>query len=111
MIKSYPIQHDFFFTDVDLNERGYSGCIKDNYSGEFGPVILFSDILDLKSENQFEKIAFNVPLSLFQPILVLDVWPNEDEGIITEYAKILLKLSLERLNQHGIKPLIALNNK
>lgn len=52
MTKSYPIQHDFFFTDVDLNEQGYSGHIKDNYSGEFGPVILFSDILDSKNENQ-----------------------------------------------------------
>lgn len=52
---------------------------------------------------KFEKIAVKVPLSLFQPILVLDVWPNEDDGIIAEYAKILLKLSLERLDQYGIK--------
>lgn len=108
MKKSYPIQHDFLFTDADLYEQGYVGEIKEDCSKEPGILISFSDFLKAKEEPQLEEIVFRVPVvTLFPPVLVLDEWPNEDDVVALEYAKILLKFVIERLNKEDIYPVVA----
>lgn len=111
MSKNYSVQHDFLFEDASLEENGYAGVILQHCDTDYGSVILFSAILSLKSSNQFEGLMNNIPITLFPPLLLLDFWPSEKQGIVATYARVLLYLVLKRLWKKEIYPIVAINKE
>ena len=94
MRKDYQIQHSFLFEEVRLVEGGYKKEIK-KYDGEgYSLAIRFSKIMKMNKQEEIEKIINSVPLSLFPPLLLLDVWPKEKKGYISDYARLLLQCVL-----------------
>ncbi len=109
MKKNYLIQHDFLFEDAGLEEDVFSGVILQHCDVDYGPVILFSAILSLDNANQFEKMMNDIPIALFPPLLLLDFWPCEKQGIVVTYARVLLCLVLKRMWKKEIYPIVALD--
>ncbi len=111
MKKDYQIQHSFLFEEVRLVEGGYKKKIK-KYDGEgYSLVIRFSKIMKLNKREEMKKIIGSVPLSLFPPLLLLDVWPKEGKGYIIDYARLLLQCVLNLFWKSGIYPLVALDDE
>ncbi len=56
-------------------------------------------------ENMPDLIS-KIPMTLFNYVIILDVWPNEGETIMLNYSGAILSLALKSLSKYGIFPLV-----
>ncbi len=108
MKKDYAIQHNYLFNDLVIDGNAYRDEIGEWAVNDVDYVISFSTVIGIKTENSFaEFVCKKIPNTLFSYVLVLDVWPSENEPIMIDYAKTLLGSVLSKLSSFGIEPLVV----
>lgn len=105
MKKSYFIQHDAFFADV-----GYVAYVSDYpvicLPQPTGMEIRLSQLLRFTRDEKLELFVSSIPLQLFPPLLILDVYPSLDDKDLWDYYQFLLSAVIRYLFSHQVFPQI-----